>query len=114
MGILEWFIRILRIKELFNCPKLFGDMPWIFLFHTIDEVLEVIAVPFPTETLHDLDPVSGVLFPVFRELIDTSFSLTEVMGTDIVQLIVINVDLPTDNFESYRFESIITGNRIPA
>ena len=37
------FIRILRIKELFNCPKLFGDMPWIFLFYTIDEVLEELS-----------------------------------------------------------------------
>ena len=89
-------------------------MPWIFLFHTIDEVLEVIAVPFPTETLHDLDPVSGVLFPVFRELINTSLPLAEIMGTDIVQLVIINVDLPTDNFEPYRFESITPWNRIPA
>ena len=101
--------------HMFNCPKLFGDMPWIFLFHTIDEVLEVIAVPFPAETFHDLYPVSGVLFPVFRELIDTSFPLAEIMGTDIVQLVVIiNVDLATDNFEPYCFERIITGNRIPA
>src|SRR5699024_1239438 len=108
------FIRILRIKELFNCPKLFGEIPRIFLFHTIDEMLEVIAVPFSAETFHDLNPVSGVLFPVFRELVDTPFPLTEIMGTDIVQLIVINVNFPTDNFEPYRFESIIPWNRIPA
>ena len=85
-----------------------------FPFYTIDEVLEVIAVPFPAEMFHDLDPVSGVLFPVFRELIDTSFPLAEIMGTDIVQLVIINVDLATDNFEPYCFERIITGNRIPA
>ena len=89
-------------------------MPWIFLFYTIDEVLEVIAVPFPAETFHDLDPVSGVLLPVLWELINTSLPLAEIMGTDIVQLVIINVDLPTDNFELYRFESIITWNRIPA
>ena len=81
-----------------------------FPFSHIDEVLEVITVPFPAETFHDLDPVSGVLLPVLWELINTSFPLTEIMGTDIVQLIVINVDFPTDNFEPYRFESIITGN----
>ena len=37
-----------------------------------------------TETFHDLDPVSGALFPVFWELIDTSSPLAEIMGTDIV------------------------------
>ena len=89
-------------------------MPRILLFHAVDKMLEVIAVPFPAETLHDLDPVPGVLFPVLWELVDTSFPLAEIMGTDIVQLIVINVDLPTDNFEPYRFESIIPWNRIPA
>ena len=86
----------------------------VLLFHSIDEVLEVIAVPFSAETFHDLDPVSGGLFPVFRELIDTSFPRAEIMGTDIVQLVIINVDLSTDNFETYRFESIIPRNRIPA
>ena len=36
-------------------------MPWIFFFYTIDEVLEVIAVPFPAETVYYDDNV-----PLFR------------------------------------------------
>ena len=59
-------------------------MPWILLFYTVDKVLEIITVPLAAKALHDLDPVTGFLFPVFRKLIDASLPLAEVMGTDIV------------------------------
>lgn len=53
-------------------------------FYTVDKVLEIITVPLAAKALHDLDPVTGFLFPVFRKLIDASLPLAEVMGTDIV------------------------------
>ena len=89
-------------------------MPWIFLFYTVDKVLEVITVPFAAKALHDLNPVTGVLFPMFWKLIDAAFALAEVMGTNIVQLFIIDMDLSADNLIPYGLESIAAGHGILA
>ena len=86
-------LRVLGIQELFDRAKLFGDMTRVLLFDPVDEVLEIIAVPLTAEPFHDVDPVTGAVLPVFGKLVIASFPLTEQMGTDEVQVLIIDVDL---------------------
>ena len=87
-------VRVFCIKEPLNGAQLFTDMTRILLFHSVDEVLEIIAVPFTTETLHDLNPVTGIPFLVFGELIITALALTKKMSTDKLLVLVVYMDLP--------------------
>ena len=84
-------------------------MARIFLFHTIDEMLEIITVPFIAETLHDINPITGVTFPMFGELIIAALALTQKVGTYILQITVIYVDLAKCNLVFQVAVSILSG-----
>lgn len=73
------FIRILCIQGLLDRAQLFGNMPWILLFCSVDKMLDVITIPFAAKALYALNLVSGVLFPMSRKLVDAAFTLAEVM-----------------------------------
>ena len=68
-------------------------MPWILFFNAIDEVLEIIAIPLSSQTFHDFYPAVGLAFFVLRQLIEAAFPLTEKVGTDEVQVLIVNVNL---------------------
>ena len=70
-------VRILCIQELLYGTKLFAYVTRIFLFDTIDKVLEVITIPLLAKSLHDVDPVTGFAFSVFRKLVVTAFTFTK-------------------------------------
>ena len=70
-------------------------MPWVLLFDPVYEVLEVVTVPFIPEPFHDIYPVTGFSFAVFRELVVAAFTLTQEMGADEFQVFIIYMDLPT-------------------
>ena len=89
-------------------------MPWIFFLNTVDEMLEVIAVPLIPHALHDVDPAARFPFPVFGKLVITPFSLTEEMSADESEIFIINVDLPGRDFIFYRFEGKLSRHGISA
>ena len=108
------FIRILGVQELLDCPELLCDVPWILFFEPVDEVLEIITIPLVAEPFHDVYPVSGLTFPVLGKLVITSFPLTEQMGADEVQVIIIDIDPASGDLVLYGAVSVFAGDRVPA
>ena len=67
-------------------------MAWVFLLDAIYEMLEIITVPLAAEPFHDVNPITGIAFPVFRKLVIASFPLAEQVGADEVQIRIVDVD----------------------
>lgn len=65
----------------------------VLLLESVDEVLEIVTVPFAAETFHNLDIPAAIFFLVFRQLVVASAKLTQIVGTNQVTVHVKNMDL---------------------
>ena len=89
-------------------------MARVLFLDAIDEVLEVIAVPLAAETLHDIDPVTVLAFPVLGQLIIAPLPLTEQMCADKVQLFIVDADLSGRDLIFQGAVRVFPRYRIPA
>lgn len=81
---------------------------------TVDEVLEIIAVPLAAEPFHDVYPVPGLTFSVLGKLVIAPFPLTEQVGADEVQVVIIDIDPACGDLVLYSTVSVFAGDRVPA
>ena len=89
-------------------------MSRVFFLEAIDEVLEIIAIPLSPQAFCNLHPAFGFTLFVFRELVKATFSLTEQMRADIVQVLIIDVNLPRGNLVFHGCVGVFARDRIAA
>ena len=108
------FIRVLGIQKPLDRAQLLCDVPWILFFDPVDKVLETETVPLSTEPFHDVYPVPCFTFSVLGKLVIASFPLTEQVGADEVQVVIIDIDPASGDLVLYGAVSVFAGNRVPA
>ena len=77
-------------------------------------MLEIIAVPFATQLLHDLYISATFLLPVFRQLVKASLDFAQIVFADEVPVHIKNMNLVSGNQILDGIVGKLLGNRILA
>ena len=102
------------IQKSLNGTQLVCCIPGIFLLNAVNEVLEIVTVPFFSQAFRNFNAVPTGFLPVFRQLVDTSPALTQIVAADELEVAVINVELDANHLVFHCGVGILPGNGIPA
>ena len=104
--------RILFVQEFFDGTELFLQVTGILFLYTVDEVLEIEAVPFGTHAFHDRKPVRRFLLPVFLQAEGTPFEIADHMPADKAPVFIINIQIAAGCFVQQRAVRTAAGNGV--